>query len=231
MFCVFSAPFSRPGFKQYWAESGGLVPLKDLGRSVIRSRAATELLSFHLGLLHKQQPAPSQHLLVFGIFWQFLSIFVMMTVLSKRYVAPLIKALKPRVGYHNISPPYLLDNLKKQNFTDHLKFCCLTILQQRHARTNSRALSLTSENRGKEVPSEADVVVIGKNSSHLSLQVFIANYPGGGSLGCQTLYHLAKLGVTNTVLLEKEQLTAGRCTTRGLRSALKFSTPPPVLAT
>merc|ERR1712032_494292 len=93
--------------------------------------------------------------------WQllaFLSIFVMMTVLSKRYVAPLIKALKPR----------------------------------RHTRTNSRALSVTSEKRGKEVPSEADVVVI-----------------GGGSLGCQTLYHLAKLGVTNTVLLEKEQLTAG----------------------
>jgi len=93
--------------------------------------------------------------------WQllaFLSIFVMMTVLSKRYVAPLIKALKPR----------------------------------RQTRTNSRALSVSSEKRGKEVPSEADVVVI-----------------GGGSLGCQTLYHLAKLGVTNTVLLEKEQLTAG----------------------
>jgi len=83
----------------------------------------------------------------------------MMTVLSKRYVAPLIKALKPR----------------------------------RHTRTTSRALSVTSEKRGKEVPSEADVVVI-----------------GGGSLGCQTLYHLAKLGVTNTVLLEKEQLTAGQ---------------------
>ena len=161
-----------------------LVALKDLGRSVIRSRAATELLSFHLGLLH-QQPAPSQHLLVFGIFWQFLSIFVMMTVLSKRYVAPLIKALKPRVGYHNISPPYLLDNLKKQNFTDHLKFCCLTILQQRHARTNSRALSLTSENRGKEVPSEADVVVIGKNSSHLSLQVFIATFQVGAVLAAR----------------------------------------------
>ena len=30
------------------------------------------------------------------------------------------------------------------------------------------------------------------------------------SLGCQTLYHLAKMGVTNTVLLEKDQLTAGR---------------------
>ena len=37
-----------------------------------------------------------------------------------------------------------------------------------------------------------------------------SNVTGGGSLGCQTLYHLAKLGVTNTVLLEKEQLTAGQ---------------------
>jgi sarcosine dehydrogenase len=42
------------------------------------------------------------------------------------------------------------------------------------------------------VPSEADVVIV-----------------GGGSLGCQTLYHLAKMGVTNTVLLEKDKLTAG----------------------
>lgn len=42
------------------------------------------------------------------------------------------------------------------------------------------------------VPSEADVVII-----------------GGGSVGCQTLYHLAKRGVTNAVLLEKDSLTAG----------------------
>ncbi|XP_066294122.1 sarcosine dehydrogenase, mitochondrial-like [Branchiostoma lanceolatum] len=42
------------------------------------------------------------------------------------------------------------------------------------------------------VPSEADVVVI-----------------GGGSVGCNTLYHLTKLGVSNAVLLEKAQLTAG----------------------
>ena len=28
-------------------------------------------------------------------------------------------------------------------------------------------------------------------------------------MGCSTLYHLAKMGVTNTVLLEKAQLTAG----------------------
>lgn len=43
-----------------------------------------------------------------------------------------------------------------------------------------------------KIPSSADVVVI-----------------GGGSIGCSTLYHLAKLGVTNAVMLEKDQLTAG----------------------
>lgn len=32
---------------------------------------------------------------------------------------------------------------------------------------------------------------------------------GGGSLGCSVLYHLAKYGMTNVVLLEKDQLTAG----------------------
>eukprot|EP00794_Sanderia_malayensis_P015715 gene15715-17300_t len=42
------------------------------------------------------------------------------------------------------------------------------------------------------VPEHADVVII-----------------GGGSLGTSTLYHLAKLGVKNAVLLEKDQLTAG----------------------
>ena len=44
----------------------------------------------------------------------------------------------------------------------------------------------------KSVPSHADAVII-----------------GGGSLGCSTLYHLTKLGMTNVVLLEKDQLTAG----------------------
>ena len=34
-------------------------------------------------------------------------------------------------------------------------------------------------------------------------------FAGGGSVGCQTLYHLAKRGVTNAVLLEKDSLTAG----------------------
>ncbi|RXN09387.1 sarcosine mitochondrial [Labeo rohita] len=44
----------------------------------------------------------------------------------------------------------------------------------------------------KPLPRSADVVVI-----------------GGGSLGCQTLYHLCKLGMTNVVLLERDRLTAG----------------------
>uniref|UniRef100_A0A8D0CHA9 Sarcosine dehydrogenase n=1 Tax=Scleropages formosus TaxID=113540 RepID=A0A8D0CHA9_SCLFO len=44
----------------------------------------------------------------------------------------------------------------------------------------------------KALPKTADVVVI-----------------GGGSLGCQTLYHLAKMGMTNVVLLERDRLTAG----------------------
>jgi len=42
------------------------------------------------------------------------------------------------------------------------------------------------------VPDHADVVVI-----------------GGGSLGTSTLYHLAKYGIKNAILLEKDQLTAG----------------------
>lgn len=44
----------------------------------------------------------------------------------------------------------------------------------------------------RPLPSTADVVVI-----------------GGGSLGCQTLYHLAKLGVSGAVLLERDRLTSG----------------------
>ncbi|KAM9064238.1 sarcosine dehydrogenase, mitochondrial isoform X1 [Sarcophilus harrisii] len=44
----------------------------------------------------------------------------------------------------------------------------------------------------RPLPNSADVVVV-----------------GGGSLGCQTLYHLAKLGLTNIVLLERDKLTSG----------------------
>lgn len=42
------------------------------------------------------------------------------------------------------------------------------------------------------LPGAADVVVI-----------------GGGVIGCSTLYHLAKFGVTNAVLIERHQLTSG----------------------
>jgi len=82
-----------------------------------------------------------------------------MTVLSKRFFPPIIRALKPR----------------------------------RHIRQTGAQLNSSSDATKQSVPTEADVVVI-----------------GGGSLGCQTLYHLAKMGITNTVLLEKDQLTAGR---------------------
>ena len=42
------------------------------------------------------------------------------------------------------------------------------------------------------LPSHASVVVI-----------------GGGIMGCSTLYHLAKMGVTDAVLLERNKLTSG----------------------
>ncbi|KAM4662540.1 sarcosine dehydrogenase, mitochondrial [Discoglossus pictus] len=44
----------------------------------------------------------------------------------------------------------------------------------------------------KPLPQSADVVVI-----------------GGGSLGCQTVYHLVKMGMKNVVLLERDRLTSG----------------------
>ncbi|XP_071548200.1 sarcosine dehydrogenase, mitochondrial-like [Panulirus ornatus] len=57
------------------------------------------------------------------------------------------------------------------------------------------------------IPSEADVVVI-----------------GGGIVGCSALYHLAKLGVTNAILLEAHKLTAGTTWhTAGLMHLLNWS--------
>ncbi|KAF0876092.1 SARDH protein, partial [Crocuta crocuta] len=52
--------------------------------------------------------------------------------------------------------------------------------------------SAVAQGPSRPLPSTASVVVI-----------------GGGSLGCQTLYHLAKLGVGGAVLLERERLTSG----------------------
>ena len=44
----------------------------------------------------------------------------------------------------------------------------------------------------KSLPARADVVIV-----------------GGGIVGASIAYHLAKIGIANTVLLERKQLTSG----------------------
>ncbi len=44
----------------------------------------------------------------------------------------------------------------------------------------------------KQLPSHASVVVI-----------------GGGVMGCSTIYHLAKNGINDAILLERNKLTSG----------------------
>uniref|UniRef100_A0A2I3G1W4 Sarcosine dehydrogenase n=1 Tax=Nomascus leucogenys TaxID=61853 RepID=A0A2I3G1W4_NOMLE len=63
-----------------------------------------------------------------------------------------------------------------------------------HQRTlkEGQGTSVVAQGPSRPLPSTANVVVI-----------------GGGSLGCQTLYHLAKLGMSGAVLLERERLTSG----------------------
>lgn len=56
----------------------------------------------------------------------------------------------------------------------------------------TQGVSAVPRGPSQPLPTMANVVVI-----------------GGGSLGCQTLYHLAKLGVSGVVLLERERLTSG----------------------
>lgn len=63
---------------------------------------------------------------------------------------------------------------------------------QRTLKEEAQGSSAVPRGPSQPLPSTADVVVI-----------------GGGSLGCQTLYHLAKLGVNQAVLLERERLTSG----------------------
>ena len=46
--------------------------------------------------------------------------------------------------------------------------------------------------KGNNLPPQASVVVI-----------------GGGIMGCSTLYHLAKMGMSDTILLERNKLTSG----------------------
>ena len=52
--------------------------------------------------------------------------------------------------------------------------------------------NLIDQNESNEIPRFASVVVI-----------------GGGIMGCSTLYHLTKCGVSDAVLLERNQLTSG----------------------
>lgn len=63
---------------------------------------------------------------------------------------------------------------------------------QRTLKEEAQGASVVPQGPSQPLPSTANVVVI-----------------GGGSLGCQTLYHLAKLGVGGVVLLERERLTSG----------------------
>ncbi|MEE6505307.1 hypothetical protein FKM82_005492 [Ascaphus truei] len=58
--------------------------------------------------------------------------------------------------------------------------------------TTLKEESPTAKGPTKPLPQAADVVVI-----------------GGGSLGCQTTYHLVKMGMKNVVLLERDRLTSG----------------------
>lgn len=55
----------------------------------------------------------------------------------------------------------------------------------------------TLQEEGPGVPSRAPPA---------SAQVVVV---GGGSLGCQTTYHLAKMGLSGVVLLERDRLTSG----------------------
>ncbi|XP_042336000.1 sarcosine dehydrogenase, mitochondrial isoform X2 [Sceloporus undulatus] len=61
-----------------------------------------------------------------------------------------------------------------------------------YEKTLKEGTSPAGQGPTKPLPASADVVVV-----------------GGGSLGCQTVYHLAKMGVTNVVLLERDRLTSG----------------------
>jgi len=55
-----------------------------------------------------------------------------------------------------------------------------------------KSASQSSVPSSSELPREADVVVV-----------------GGGAVGSSTLYHLAKMGVKNAILLDKHEATSG----------------------
>lgn len=60
------------------------------------------------------------------------------------------------------------------------------------ASLQARTFTAAAASERTKLPDSADVVVV-----------------GGGIIGCSTAYHLAKMGVKNVVLLERDQLTSG----------------------
>ena len=62
-----------------------------------------------------------------------------------------------------------------------------------------------------QVPESADAVIIGKMENTIKYKKYCLTklISGGGSIGCNTLYHLTKLGMKNVVLLERNRLTSG----------------------
>jgi sarcosine dehydrogenase len=90
---------------------------------------------------------------------------------------------------------------------------------------------LTTESSSEQIlPTEADVVVLGTawhfvNFFFFKLLFYSNNslqFTGGGSIGCNTLYHLTKLGVKNAVLLERNRLTSGTTWHTGMTKILQL---------
>uniref|UniRef100_A0A8C7JAL2 Sarcosine dehydrogenase, mitochondrial n=1 Tax=Oncorhynchus kisutch TaxID=8019 RepID=A0A8C7JAL2_ONCKI len=80
----------------------------------------------------------------------------------------------------------------------------------RSATTSRRYSSSSEPTTEKSVPYENVLKVCGGSGPTKPLPKSAeAVVIGGGSLGCQTVYHLAKMGMTNVVLLERDRLTAG----------------------
>uniref|UniRef100_A0A673XKI0 Sarcosine dehydrogenase n=1 Tax=Salmo trutta TaxID=8032 RepID=A0A673XKI0_SALTR len=80
----------------------------------------------------------------------------------------------------------------------------------RSATTSRRYSSSSEPTTEKSVPYENVLKVEGGSGPTKPLPKSAeAVVIGGGSLGCQTVYHLAKMGMTNVVLLERDRLTAG----------------------
>ena len=70
--------------------------------------------------------------------------------------------------------------------------CSKLVRRSSSSRSNFFSTSTVSHFQSAALPSHANVVIV-----------------GGGIIGTSIAYHLGKLGVDNTILLEQNQLTAG----------------------